>query len=97
MTPLGKKFGALKYFHKTISRPCPPRVVDNPKRILRRVTLKQTKVFLIYKGFHLCMLKLLMVLQSFDFDKELIYPFHDLSLKAKLCQALTGPERPNIF
>jgi hypothetical protein len=36
VTPLGKKSGALKYFHKKISKPCPPRVVDNPKRILRR-------------------------------------------------------------
>lgn len=36
MTPLGNKSGALKHLHKTISRPCPPRVVGNPERILRR-------------------------------------------------------------
>ena len=97
MTPLGKKSGALKYFHKKISRPCPPRVVDNPKRILRRVTLKQTKVFLICKGLHLCLLKVLMVLQVLFLIRRVIYPFQDLTLKAELCQALAGTKRPNIF
>ena len=97
MTPLGKKSGSLKYLHKKISRPCPPRVVDNPKRILRRGNTRADKGISHLQRASSFPTKSVNGFTSFDFDKELIYPFTDLSLKAKLCQALTGPERPNIF
>ena len=97
MTPLGKKYGALKYLHKKISRPCPPRAVDNHKRILRRGNTQVDKGISHFQRASSLLAKSVKCFASCDFDKELIYPFQDLSLKAKLCRALTGPERPNLF
>ena len=77
--------------------PNPPRVVDNPKRILRRSNTQADKgisrlqralslPFESVKGF-----------LSFVFDKETDQSFSRSKSEIELSQALIGPERPNIF
>ena len=63
MTPLGRKSGALKHLHKKIFRPCPPRVVDNPERILRRGNTQADKGISHLQRASSLPTKVLMVLQ----------------------------------
>ena len=77
--------------------PDPPRVVDNPERILRRSSTPADKGISHLQRASSFPTESVNGFTHFDFDKELIYPFQDLSLKAELCQALTSPERTNIF
>ena len=72
-------------------------MVDNPERILRRSNTQADKGISHLQRASSLPAESVNGFTSFDFDKELIYPFQDLSLKVELCQALTGPERPNIF
>ena len=72
-------------------------MVDNPERILRRGNTQADKGIYHLQRASSLPTKSVNGFTSFDFDKELIYPFQDLSLKDELCQALSGLEKPNIF
>ena len=77
--------------------PNPPKVVVNPKRILRRSNTQ------VDKGIsHLQMAlsfptKSVKGFTSFDFDKETDQSFPRSKFATKLCQAQTSPEGPNTF
>ena len=97
MTPLGNKYGSLKHLQKKISRPCPPRVVDNPKRILRRGNTQAYKGISHLQRASSFPTESVKSFTSFDFDKETDLSFSRSKSKTELCQALTGLERSNFF
>ena len=77
--------------------PNPPKVVQNPKRILRRSNTEVDKgIFHLQKSLSLPA-KSLRSAKSFSFDKGTNQSLSRSKFATKLNQAFTGPERPNIF
>ena len=77
--------------------PDPPRVLDNPERILRRGNTQAAKgIFHLQRSLSLPS-ESVKGITSFVFGKETDQSFSRSKFETELIQALTSPERPNIF
>ena len=87
---------ALRSIHtRRFLDPDPPRVVDNPERILRRGSIPADKGISHLHRASSLPTESVKCLTSFDFDKETDQSFPRSRSETELCQVLTGPERPN--
>ena len=77
--------------------PDPPKVVDNPERILRRSSTQADKGISHFQRASSLPTVSVKGFTSFDFDKETDHSFPRSKSETELCQVLTGIERPNIF
>ena len=77
--------------------PDPPRVVDNPERILRRSNTQANKGISHLQRALSLPAKSVKGFSSFVFDKESDQSFSRFKSKTELSQVPTRPERPNIF
>ena len=77
--------------------PNPPKVVENPERIMRRSNTQANKgIFHLQKSMSLPA-KSFKSAESFSFDKGTDQSLSRSKSATELSQALTGPKRPNIF
>ena len=72
-------------------------MVDNPERILRRSSTQVDKGISHLQRDSSLPTESVKGFTSFDFDKETDQSFPRSKSETELSQALTGPERPNIF
>ena len=72
-------------------------MVDNPKKILRRSNTQADKGISHLQRASSLPTESVKVFISCDFDKETNQSFLRSRSETKLCQVLTGPERPNTF
>ena len=87
---------ALRRIHtRRFPDPDPPRVVDNPLRILRRSSTPTDKGISHLERASSLPTESVKCFTSFDFDKETDQSFPRSRSNTKLCQVPTGPERPN--
>ena len=77
--------------------PNPPKVVDNPERILRRSNTQADKGISHLQRALSFPTESVKSFTSFDFDKETDQSFPTSRSETELCQDLIGPESPNIF
>ena len=77
--------------------PDPPKVVDNPERILRRSSTPTDKGISHLQRASSFPTESVKSFTSCDFDKEADQSFPRSRSETKLCQALTSPEKPNTF
>ena len=76
--------------------PSPPKVVENPERILRRSNTKDDKgIFHVQKSLSL-LDESVKSAKNFSFDKGTDQTLSRSKSVTKLSQAFTGPERPNL-
>jgi len=75
----------------------PPKVVDNPERILRRGNTQANKGIFHLERASSLPTESVKRFTSFDFDKEVDQSFPRSKSKIELCQILIVLERPNIF
>ena len=72
----------------------PPKVVDNPERILRRSNTQADKGISHLQRALSLPTESVKGFTSFDFDKETDQSFSSFKSKIELSQALTSPKRP---
>ena len=89
---------APKRIHTRIfPHPNPPKVVENPERILRRSNTQANKgIFHLQKSLSLTT-ESVKSAKIFSFDKEIDQSFSISKSATELSQALTCPERLNLF
>ena len=73
----------------------PPKVVDNPERILRRSSTPADKGISHLQRASSLPTEIVKGFISFDFDKETDQSFLRSKSETELCQVPTGLERPN--
>ena len=89
---------ALKSIYKRrFPDPDPPKVVDNPERILRRSSTQVDKGISHLQRASSFPTESVKGFTSFDFDKETYQSFPRSRSETELCHVLTSPERPNTF
>ena len=89
---------ALRSIHTRRFRdPDPPRVVDNPERILRKGSTPIDKGISHLQRDSSLPTESVKGFTSFDFDKETDQSFPRSKSETELCQVLTSLERPNLF
>ena len=76
--------------------PNPPKVVDNPERILRRSSTQADKGISHLQRASSSPTERVKGFTTFYFDKETNQSFPRSNSETELCQVLTGLERPNI-
>ena len=87
---------ALRRIHtRRFPDPNPPRVVDNPERILRRNSTPTDKGIPHLQRASSLPTESVKCFTSFDFDKETDQSFPRSRSETELLKVLTGPERPN--
>ena len=97
VTPLGKNMAPKRIHTRIFPDPNPPKVVENPERILRRSNTQDDKgIFHLQKSLSLPV-ESVKSARSFSFDKGVDQSFSRSKFATKLSQALIGPERPNLF
>ena len=86
MTPLGKSIHTRRFLD-----PDPPRVIDNPERILRRSNTQVDKGISHLRRASSLPTESVKCFRSFDFDKEIDQSFPRSRSETELCQVLTSP------
>ena len=84
-------------YTRRFPNPNPPRVVDNPERILRRSNTQPNEGISHLQRASSLPTESVKVFISCDFDKGTDQSFPRSRSETELCQVLTGLERPNIF
>ena len=94
---LGINIAPRSIYTRIFPNPDPPRVVDNPERILRRSNTQEDKgIFHLQRSLSLPT-ESVKGFPSFVFDKETDQSFSRSKSETELSQALTDPKKPNIF
>jgi hypothetical protein len=86
-----------RFYTRRFLDPDPPRVVDNPERILRRSNTQEDKSISHLQRALSLPTESVRGFSCFVFDKETDQSFSSSKFKTKLSQVLIGLERPNIF
>ena len=96
MTPLGKNLAPRRIHTRIFLDPNPPKVVENPERILRRSNTKDDKgIFHVQKSLPLPA-ESVKSAKSFSFDKGTDQTLSRSKSVTELSQAFTSLERPNL-
>ena len=96
VTPLGKNMAPKRIHTRRFPDPNPPKVVENPERILRRSNTQVDKgIFHLQKSMSLPT-ESVKSAESFSFDKGIDQSLSRSKASTELHQALTSPERPNL-
>ena len=77
--------------------PDPPKVVENPERILRRSNTQADKGIFHLQKFVSLPAESVKSVESLSFDKGTNQSLSRSKFATELIQALIGPERPNLF
>ena len=97
VTPLGKNMAPKRIHTRRFSDPNPPKVVENPERILRRSNTQAGKgIFHLQKSLSLPA-ESVKSAKSFSFDKGTDQSLSRSKSSTELSQAFASPERPNLF
>ena len=83
-------------YTRRFREPDPPRVVDNPERILRRSNTQADKGISHFQRALSLPSESVKGFSSFVFYKEIDQSFSRSKSETELSQAPNGPERPNI-
>ena len=96
MTPLGKNLAPRRIHTRRFLDPNPPKVVENPERILRRSNTQADKGIFHLQKYLSLPTESVKSAESFSFDKGTDQSLSRSKSATKLSQYFTGPERPNL-